>query len=233
MMYHVTDTSLAHPWVAGNWRSEIGPSGIHLKYQHQSGKDLSHLFTQYVIWGLNHLMLSMYLSRQFCHTSAKLIWRGDQVGTIIVTERASLGFAPDTKDQTGTAQTGHQLGSGGMTANEDVEVFVKFRGHTPIDRQLIYLTAIKAMGEAAEIGLEHHVKSLSTMGIQRVSWRLVSGTETFTGPLTPGHSRNAIIEALAVMIHDHRFQNTDVWVKVHGQDTAFGGFSQNEALSSL
>lgn len=225
-MYDVTGFSLAHPWLARGWSSTVGTSDIHLEHKDFGGKDPSHLYTQYVIWGLNHLMLSMYLSGQYCQSIAVLKWRGAQVGAIYVAKRAALGLNQNIQNQTDILQTDRLPERGSVGDDEDVEVSIMYQGSTPIDRQLIYLTATKAMGEAAEIGLNRPVQSLFTQGIRQVSWKLVSGTKAFTGVLKPSHSRIAVIKTLAVMLEDHKFQKTMVWVKVDGRNTAVGGFTQ-------
>lgn len=233
MMYDISGFPLQQIWLDREWPSRIGPSMMRLEHEDLGGKDPSKLSTQYIIWGLNHMVLSMYLSGRYCQTSAVLKWQGAQVGTIRITTREVLGLPSAPRNSTDVLHLAHQDKSGPVAAGEDVHVSVKYSRSSPIDRRLIFLTAIKAMGEACETGLNRPVGAMITQGIQKVSWKLVGGTQAFTGILKPGHSRIAIAKTLAMMIEEGRFQKIIVWVKVNGQNTAVGSFSQGEPIPVL
>lgn len=73
-MYDVTGFPLSHPWLSRDWTTGAGGApegadlGFHVEPKDFGGKEPSKLSTQYFIWGLNHLLLAMYLSGQFCQT---------------------------------------------------------------------------------------------------------------------------------------------------------------------
>ncbi|KAL8953345.1 MAG: hypothetical protein Q9222_000807 [Ikaeria aurantiellina] len=224
MMYDVSGLPITDTWLDRDWNSKVGPSSIRVEHR-DFGKGLSQLSTQYIIWGLNHLMLSMYLSRRFCATTAALKWQGTQVGAIHVIKRASSVLSNATQDNTGSLSFA-QVDSASNLNTEHLDIEVRISASPPIDRQVIFLTAIKAMGDAAEAGLDQPVRSLSTQGVQQTSWSLVGGVEAFTGILKPSYSRAAVVRTLGVMIEVNNFRNTYVWIKADGRNTAVGGFSQ-------
>ncbi|KAL8828582.1 MAG: hypothetical protein Q9170_006542 [Blastenia crenularia] len=229
MMYDVTEFALDYQWLDQDWA--FGSSGLYLAHMKIDDKDPSLMYTQFVIWGLNHLLLSMTLGEK-CQTWAFLKWDGLLVGTIV----ARRGFRSSTPSNISQNQTNVLQKSSLQSlrqpfrANENVEVVISYDGEIPIDRKYIYLTGIKAMGEAAEKGLNRPIESQLTNGLRQVNWKLVGGTGTFTGIFRSAHSRIAVMQTLAGMIHDARFQKTIVWIKVDGKNSAAGGFSQG-ALS--
>ena len=137
---------------------------------------------------------------------------------------------PQNSTSTDALQRARQQlrGSANLSLDEEnVEVSVRYREAIPIDRSLVYLTGIKAMSDAAEIGLERPVPGGFTLGLRTVHWKLGNGgTSAFTGVFKPGYSRIAVIKTLAAMIEDRKFQAIDVWVKVDGRSTGIGGFGR-------
>lgn len=232
VMYAVSDIGLRQTWLDRDWSSSDGESGIFLEHRDFGGKFPSKLETRHVIWGFNYMLLAMTLSRQYCQTIAVLKWEGAAVGAIYVARRASFGLAWDAEatNQTDDALQLLPQDQDRAGANEAVELSVSYAGATPIDRDLIYLTAIKAMGDAAEQGLDQPVPAIITTGIRKTSWELLSGagTASFPGILRPRHSRFAVFKTVFKLIEDDRFQKIYVWLKVDGINTAAGGFSQGE-----
>ncbi|KAL8998333.1 MAG: hypothetical protein Q9188_006121 [Gyalolechia gomerana] len=225
MMYDVSGFPLMHPWLARSWFSGPGNTGIHVESNDFGGKSPSRLSTQQVIWGLNHLILSMTLSERYCQTVAVLKWEGVTIGAIHVARRTKPGMDSDPESRNNILQLAQEANRP-LGAEDDIEVTISYAGSMPIDRRIIFLTAIRAMGDAAEKGMDRPVISMITQGLQRVSWKLASGSAAFTGVFRPGQSRIAVVKAVAKMIEDRRFQKTIVWVKVDGQNTAAGGFFQ-------
>lgn len=91
MMYQVTDHPLMQPWFDKDWDSPGGTASISI--QHNAfGKDPSRLYTQYIIWGLNHILLSMTLRDQFCQTTAVLKWLERQWGLYVSPDRDLKGW---------------------------------------------------------------------------------------------------------------------------------------------
>ncbi|KAL8801479.1 MAG: hypothetical protein Q9182_004446 [Xanthomendoza sp. 2 TL-2023] len=111
--------------------------------------------------------------------------------------------------------------------DRDVSVGVTY-GSKPIDKQLIYLTAIRAMGDAAERGLDTPVPYMITTGIQKVTWKLLR-IRPVGSPLPnfkAGHSRMAIFRVIELMLRNQRFMETYVILSVSGEKYALGGFDQ-------
>lgn len=235
MIYDVTATPLPYAWHSRGWASGLGDSGIQIIETDFGPKQPSHLTTQDLIWGLNHLMLSIYLSGRYCQTTASLKLRGVEVGVIHVAKITALDARKqrftNRGDPLNTTMHGNPIVDN--DDDEDVEVSVNYRETTSlIAPELIYLTAIKALGEAAELGLDVPAQRLLTQSLQRTWWKLLSGAQVFTGILRPRHSRIAVVKTLAVMIEERRFQGILVWVKVNGDNTAAGGFGQGEVAVS-
>lgn len=234
VMYDIAEYALDFPWHRRNWDSRPGSPMITIIPVETTGKELSRLTTQRVIWGLNHLMLSMYLSRRYCSTIATLKWQGAEIGSILVDKtQASLEANATTEPQSSVPGV-MSLPQNGTVNDEDIEVVVSYRAHfPPIPRELIYLTAIKAVGEAAETGLDTPVQELLTQSIQRTWWKLRAGHSSLTGILRPRHSRITIARTLEVMIGEKRFQALFVGVKVNGENVAVGGFGQGDIIHIL
>ena len=233
MMYDISTFSLTHRWLARDWFAGAGDLGIHIQHNDFGGKDPSRLLSQYVIWGLNHMMLSMYLSKQYCQTVAVLKWREVVVGVVFVSRTESLDSIPASDSPASDSQNltspdvvrvaRHQSRT---ATNENIEVSVRYLTSVPIDRHIIYLTGIKAMGEAAEIGLDIIIQGVFTQGLRQVHWQLGAGIPGLTGAMKPSYSRIAVMKTLAAMIEDSKFQEIGVVVEVNGKVTAVGGFGR-------
>ena len=233
MMFDVSALPLDHVWIDREWASRGEAARIYLEFKDFGGKSSSQLRTQHVIWGLNHLMLSMTLSNVYCQTLARLRWQGIEVGTIYVAKRAPFDIVPK-RDFNALEHVIAQnnTATSFLTGDDNVECIFSFTGTTPMDRNVIYLTGIKAMGEAAEKGLYQPVRELVTIGIRQVTWKLISGLAGFPGTLKPAHSRVAVLRTVAAMVREERFQKVHIWIKVDGISTAAGGFSQGDLVAS-
>lgn len=98
-------------------------------------------------------------------------------------------------------------------------------GHQQIPKRLLYQTAIKAIGEAAEAGLDNVVKTMFTKGLQGTSWKLLPARPgPHEPPLLAGYSRVAAKRTLNKMIADDKWMSIYVSVTVDGRITAVGGF---------
>ncbi|KAL9600296.1 MAG: hypothetical protein Q9219_003246 [cf. Caloplaca sp. 3 TL-2023] len=239
VMYDVTATLLDYPWGDRAWASVNGNVAIYLTPKDFGGKESSHMYTQFLIWGLNHLILSMNLSNRYSRTIATMKWNGHEIGSLYIANKEDRSLPPaiipqnqtDTLEQLILQQQQQQQQKQQphipvSADTETVEITIDYSGNAPIDRYLIYLTVLKALGEAAEHGLNRRAEKLLTMGLRRVQWQLIGGTGAFTGPFKAAHSRIAVMKTVAAMIQDQRFQRTHVWVRVDGRNTAAGGLSQ-------
>ncbi|KAI4238285.1 MAG: hypothetical protein LQ349_001207 [Xanthoria aureola] len=221
MMVEVTGRPLMEPWLDRDWRSPIGDSGIYI--QHSSyGKDPSRLYTQYLIWGLNHILLSMTLSDSYCQTTATLKYRGAPVGEIHIVKRPPGGQPWSTQEPSALMTFNQQ--TPGSLAYVNFEIKIAY-GAKPVPKKIIYLTAIKAMGEACEKGLSAVLPGMFTRGIREVIWKLI-GMSQSGRMIEAGYSRMAVIKTLARMVSEEHFSETFVWAKVDGRAAGIGGFTQ-------
>ncbi|KAL8811921.1 MAG: hypothetical protein Q9200_001419 [Gallowayella weberi] len=225
MMFVVTDHPITQTWFDTEWKSPVGESGISIRHKGY-GKDPSRLSTQFIIWGLNHILLSMtVLENRYCETTALLKWNGNPVGSIHVSRQLPAGKAWNLTSSNALAEYGQRApGSLNFTT---IDIRIQF-GDKAIPKKLLYLTTIKAMGEACERGLSAHIPDIATVGLQQVTWRLIpwlghSGIEA-------GYSRLAAIKTLASMVLEREFKEAVVWVKADGIAAAFGGFTQGDVL---
>ncbi|KAL8849553.1 MAG: hypothetical protein Q9221_005487 [Calogaya cf. arnoldii] len=226
MMFQVTDFATTETWLDEFFPSPIGNAGIYLIHN-SFGKDPSRLTTQHIIWGLNHLMLSMLLSKKYCQTVATLKWEGVAIGALHVAPERQLALERNVETNR-TAPRGLDRTGEGLSHFFDRDVSIRGVVYStkPVEEHFIYLTAIKAMGDAAETGLDTPVPKMLTIGIQRVSWKLKHAVESQVWQLKAGHSRIAVYRTLAKMVHDQRFMEIYVIMDLAGDDVAIGGFNQ-------
>lgn len=230
MMFSVTDYPLERTWLGRSFPSPLGDTEIRLQ-TNSVGKDPSHLTTQHIIWGLNRLMLSMKLSKEYCQTEAKIEFEGVLIGAIVVAHQKSWKSAPDTKDDKPASIALNRAESRlSHFFDRDVNVGVAY-GDKEIDKDLIYLTAIKAMGNAAENGLDTPVPFVVTTGIQRVTWKLlrIRSVGSQVPDFKAGHSRMAVYRTLSKLIYDQKFMEIYVVLDIVGTKCALGGFDQGSS----
>ncbi|KAL8657523.1 MAG: hypothetical protein Q9226_001837 [Calogaya cf. arnoldii] len=228
MMVEVTDRPLMQPWLDRDWKSPLGESGIYIRPQNY-GKEPSRLYTQYIIWGLNHMLLSMTLLDRFCKTTAVLMYRGSLVGEIHIAKGPPVGRTWNVQEP--SALMAFNQGMSASLANANFEVRVTYSAkHLP--KKLVYLTAIKAMGEACEKGLTAVVPGMFTTGLQEVTWKLV-GMSQSARTIKAGYSRMAVIKTLTKMVLDEHFSEVFVWAKVDGHAAGIGGFTQGDGSFSI
>lgn len=227
MMYDVTGLPLAQPWFPRGWVSSTGNTGFKVENQDFGGKTPSHLLTKHVIWGLHHVMTSLTVSQRYCQTTAILKWRGVQIGAIYIVRRTQRGLDSDHGSSNDILQLAQDVNTG-VSSDERIVVTIGFvDASPPIERRIIYLTTVKALGDAAEKGLDLPILSLITQGLQRVSWKIAGGSAMTPGVLRPRHSRFAIVKTVARMIEDQRFQKAIVLITVDGLTAGAGGFFQD------
>ncbi|KAL8843693.1 MAG: hypothetical protein Q9205_002066 [Flavoplaca limonia] len=218
MMYRVTGLPLEQVWYDENWPSPLGPSGIYVKHN-SFGKEPSRLRSQFLIWGMNHILLSMQLTARFCQTTAVLKWDGVAVGTIYIMRIAPNGLTWSGRNTSELVED--HLGNPNALSNPRFAMSLAY-GDTPIDKNLLYLTCIKAIGDAAETGLNRIVPGMYTLGLQRTAWKMLGDNRE----IEVGYSREAAVTALGRMIHDDKFREVYVWVQINGVQSAVGGYTQ-------
>ncbi|KAI4261098.1 MAG: hypothetical protein L6R42_003698 [Xanthoria sp. 1 TBL-2021] len=228
MMVQVTDRPLMEPWLDTDWSSPVGDSGIYIRHT-SYGRDPSRLYTQYIIWGLNHILLSMTLLDRYCQTIAILKYRENLVGEIHIAKRPPGGETRSAQDPSALMMFNQRMLGSLSYINFDVKITYSAK---PLPKKLVYLTAIKAMGEACEKGLPAVVPGMSTTGIQQVTWKLIAMSQS-ARTIEAGYSRMAVIKTLARMVSDEHFSEVFVWAKVDGHAAGIGGFTQGTERFSL
>ncbi|KAI4126767.1 MAG: hypothetical protein LQ338_003585 [Usnochroma carphineum] len=222
MMYKISGFPLMHPWLDEAWPSPGADSGIYI--QHPTfGKDPSHLYTQYLIWGINYLLLSMQIMNRYCQTTALLKWQGARVGSIHVSRRPPAGSTWARPNATDVFQP--DQGPLAALTWDRLEVRLAY-GTRPIAKNLLYLTCVKAMGDAAEKGLTTLLPALFTNGLQETTWKLLGlGGDT----IQAGYSRDAAVKCMARIMHDEKFVEIFASVFVDGIEVAIGAYTQGDA----
>ena len=231
MMYKVSDFPLTQEWPNMIFPSPIGPARIMLRHS-ATVKEASLLNTHTIIWGLNHLLLSMKLAPTFCQTKAILKYDGEEIGSIEAVPRSSMPFPvhdPATANPTDESQ--QQLPRNASARNTlthpfDRLVTVKSEyGRKPIGKHLIYLTGIKAMGDAAELGLDLICPGMVTAGLRQTKWSLIREPGRGIPVFRAGYSRVAVYDALRRVVREQRYDELFVIVSFEGDVAAVGGFT--------
>ncbi|KAL8690459.1 MAG: hypothetical protein Q9218_004095 [Villophora microphyllina] len=221
MMYAVTDKPLMQPWFNEIWGTKLGPATIWIE-PNAFGKDPSHLYTKYIIWATNQLLLSMQLFSRWYDTSAVLSWEGSRVGTIHVSKNPPARLS-GTRIQDDHALQQLDSGLPGSLSFDRFTLRIAY-GSKTVPKPLLYLVCIKVMGEAAEKGLKTAVPGTSTTGLQQTTFKLLPREDRRT--IEAGWSREAATRALGRMILDNEFVETYIWLKVDGVEAAMGGYTQ-------
>lgn len=229
MMFEVSDNALDQIWPNKRFTSPIGPTVIQLTHNSR-GKDPSQVNTQIIIWGLYHLMLSMTVSKLYCQTVAVLRWDDIAIGAIDVNPRRSPILTASSDGELIPLQ-GDKANSSSLSHFFDRAVTVKIAyGQTPVDRNLIYLTGIKAMGDAAQMGLDEPCNGMISSSIRVTKWSLIREPGHGVPEFKAGYSRIAAFRALGKIIMDQKFLETFVIMDVEGLHTAVGGVTQGIAI---
>ncbi|KAI4241313.1 MAG: hypothetical protein L6R40_004619 [Gallowayella cf. fulva] len=229
MMYIITERPLMQMWFDQGYPSPVGDSGIWIRHA-SSAKIPSRLSTQHIIWGLNHILLAMTVRDRYCQTTALLRWEGAFLGSIHVARKPPEGREWSRQNPSILNTTGLALPS--SLAFTEFEISVRF-GEKPIPKKIIYLTTIKAMGEACERGLSTPVPGMLTNGLQQVTWKLVPESLGNMPKIEAGYSRIAVIKTLIVMVKEQTFLEAIIWAEVDGELAAFGGFTHGKGSSLL
>ncbi|KAL8870250.1 MAG: hypothetical protein Q9174_003667 [Haloplaca sp. 1 TL-2023] len=230
MMYSITAHRLSETWLDREWESPDHTVSMFVRH-HGYGKDPSRLSTQHLIWALNHSLLYMQLQNLFCKTTAVVSWLGTTIGTIDIWPSGPPGLETPGTNTTAPNVNTPLTAQADTTSNNNTtaldfttfEVTIAY-GDTPIPKPLLYLTAIKAMGQACERGITANVAEMTTQGIQGVTWKLLPSSGRTS--MQAGWSREAVVRTLASAITDQRFAETFVWVFVDEVPVGIGGFTK-------
>lgn len=159
--------------------------------------------------------------------TATLKWQGTIIGTIHLADRPPSGSRVDLDDRTTLTEVIERGTSGGRRPSlsdfDRIDVRIAY-GTKNVDKNLLFLTCIKAMGESAEKGLKTPVPGMIIQGLQQLTFKLLGNMDE--GFIEAGWTREAATKAVARMIHDNEYVEAFVWVNVDGKEVAVGGYTQ-------
>ena len=193
----------------------------------------STLTMQHVIWTLLYLAFAMTARSQYTAVSAGLLWRGESVATVHITNGArplvSIGaLNDDFPGSTSTSSNNSSLQSG----KERLEIHVLHRPEQPIAKDDLLLTALRAMGDALEAGVENLTPQQRTTGIHKITWLLISERDVDGKLLLKfGYSVFAIRRTVELMIKDSLWFGCLIFISNLGTQVAQGGLNYSPESS--
>lgn len=220
-MYKITEEDLSYIW--GEVTFQLPPVDVKVFVKiPPNPKGSSQLSGQYLVWGLNYIATSLAVTKRSYALTTTLTWKGEEVGSIHIGESAP-GETQSAVSISATNVTGVlQLPSGSnpLPPRPDSELEINLvYGLRPLDRTVAFQTAIKAIGDAAEAGLDNSAVAIATSGVSRCRWYLLGGH----GPtLRFRYSREAVKQTMARMVSDNQFRQMFVFLKWRGQHLSEG-----------
>ncbi|KAL8833190.1 MAG: hypothetical protein Q9176_008070 [Flavoplaca citrina] len=183
------------------------------------------LNTQHIIWTLLYIAFSMAARRQYTAVSAGLLWRDESLTTVHITNRAGPSLSTGALDDDVLGRTLTSSNNSTLrTGKERLEINVLHDPKQPIAKDDLLLTALRAMGDALEAGIQTFAPQQKTMGIHRVTWLLVSEKDMHGNPLFKfRYSVFAIRRIVELMIKDNLWFGSLIYVTNLGTKVAEGG----------
>ncbi|KAL8825375.1 MAG: hypothetical protein Q9191_004458 [Dirinaria sp. TL-2023a] len=225
-MYEITGDDLSTPWYNTDWEIPGYYVRLSLKIP-QLSKAPTPVPAQYLVWAFNYVAVSIGITSRYRNSelTAILTWKGNEVGTILVRSSAAVGRAltkPVSPMNTTSIAGNKEVPSSFLESpvNADIDVTLSY-GTNPIDENVIWQTAIKATGQAAEAGLDTVSKAIVTSGINGCKWSLVTPAAP---TLRYRYSRQALRSTMAKLVLDNKFQEVFVVVSQNRHLLATGGF---------
>ncbi|KAI4204539.1 MAG: hypothetical protein LQ350_001089 [Teloschistes chrysophthalmus] len=236
--YEITSLGLLTVWNPGDW--SLPQSGVAVSLQLPEGQKASQMTGQQILWGVNYIAFSTAITRRFFAMTGVLTWEGKEFGRIVI--RASQGIsslialALPTADNVTISNNNTNLQQGrfassiispssNATANYLVTEKVRY-GKKPIPADSIFQTAIRAIIDAAELGLEKSVPAVFSNGVRGCSWKLLRDDVRRGDPLLADYSRQAVHRTVHKMQHDDHWSQIYVLVYVGDPLVAIGGFDE-------
>ena len=235
LFYRLSAYNRATTW--GRTSVDLESYGLEISLESPSPSDPT-LSSQYVIWGLSYVAFSMAVIGKYEALTATLKWDGQLVGSMRVNNTAQ-------SIQGGGLQL---VQSGGLTSSnasalwpsaigleadkEDVEISYVYSSHM-IDRNDVFLTTLRAVGDAIERGVDDICVSQLTYGIRKCVWVLNSERGPDGGYLLRyRHAILAIRKVINQMVKDDRFSGILVNVALNTISAGNGGFQRLRTTSS-
>ena len=180
---------------------------------------------QFLIWAFEYVATSMGISSSSRNSelTAILTWKGEEVGTINIRSstsgRNALIGAMSQANTTKTPEIDPVPSSlRAPCFDETVKITLTYGRH-PIDENIVWQTAFKVLGQAAEAGLSTAANAIAAYGIKGCMWFLTAGY----GPsMRYKHSREAMRTTIDRFVLDNKFQEMYVFVHVDDRLVANG-----------
>ena len=238
LLYQLSAYNRATTWGRTSVNLEGYDLAISLESPSPSDPTLS---SQHVIWALSYVAFSMAVSGKYQALTATLKWDGQLVGSMRVNKTAQmisgggLQLVQSGGLQNGTASNASTLLPSATwlgADKEDLHISFVYSIH-PIDKNDIFLTTLRAVGDAIEHGVDDICASQLTYGIRKCVWVL----NAERGPdgvylLKYRHAILAVRKVINQMIRDDRFTGILVTVALNTIAAGNGGFQYLRTIGS-
>ncbi|KAI4250837.1 MAG: hypothetical protein LQ352_005227 [Teloschistes flavicans] len=228
--YEISSLGLLTVWNPGDW--SLKDSGVAVSLKLPAGAKASQMTGQQILWGVNYIAFSMAISRRFCAMTGILTWDGKEFGRILIhpsqgisttailtlTTADNVTLSNDTVIQEMSASK-----NASSPANYLITEKVQY-GNKIIAEDDIFQTAIRAIIDATELGLQKSVPALFSNGVRGCSWKLLRDDMRGHDALLADYSRQAVHRTVHKMNHDNKFRKIYVLVYVGDPLVAIGGF---------
>lgn len=233
LLYRLSDDPLSKRWdvVGINWENY----GLEIVFRASAPpEELSAMTTQHIVWGISYIAFYMTLTGRYTALTAVLKWEGEAVGNLQIQKAAPTL-------QEGTSVNGTDVSNNLLLTNttelrtgkEYIEITVYF-STSSIDENDIFLTALRALGDAMEAGIDTFTPAQFTIGIRNVVWFLGSEMSRDSKYLLKyRHSIEAIRQTISQMVSMNKFRGVIVIVHVNAMEVAQGGLEQKTAPNSM
>ena len=238
LFYRLSAYNLAQTW--GSLTVAMERYDLEIRFETPSPSKLS-MTSQHIIWGLSYVAFSMAVTGKYEALTATLKWDGQLIGSMLVNKTGQavqgggLQLVQSGGLQNGTTSNVSTLlpSATWLEADkEDVEISYVYSIH-PIEKNDIFLTTLRALGDAIEHGVDSVCASQLTYGIRKCVWVLNSERGPDGGyVLRYRHAILAIRKVINQMVSDDRFTGILVTVSLNTIAAANGGFQRLRTISS-
>lgn len=238
LLYRLSGYNLIHSW--GSLSIDLEDYGLEISFESSSPSKLA-MTSQHIIWGLSYVAFSMAVTGRYSALTATFKWEGQLIGSMRVNKTARLIqggglqlLQNGSMQNVTTSNISTLLPSATWLEvdREDLQISYVYSAQL-IDKNDIFLTTMRALGDAIEHGVDNICVSQLTYGIRKCLWVLNSEV----GPdgdylLRYRHAILTILKVIEQMVSDNRFSAVLVSVAVNTVDSGHGGFQIKRPISS-
>ena len=238
LLYRLSAYNLAQTW--GSLIVAVEQYDLEINFETPAPAKVT-MTSQHIIWGLSYVAFSMAVSGRYEALTATLKWDGQLVGSMRVNKTAGgsqgggLRLVRSGGLKNGTSENGSMLLTSAMgieADKEDVDISYVYSIH-PIDKNDIFLTTLRAVGNAIEQGVDDICVSQLIYGVKKCVWVLNSER----GPdgvylLRYRHAILAIRKVINRMVIDDRFSGILITVSLNTIAAGNGGFQRLKTSGS-